>query len=133
MVYQDFKYRGIYWWLFPLLWVEVTCYGAFQFGWILVFNLGGLNGLFILFQVFVLSLYISLKNRKPTNIFQGFFGLGDLLFLLCAAFAFSVTYFIVFYILSLLFAIGITLLLKLSAKERLDKVPLAGYQALMLM
>ncbi|WP_205943064.1 hypothetical protein, partial [Pedobacter frigidisoli] len=99
----------------------------------LVFNLGGLNGLFILFQVFVLSLYISLKNRKPTNIFQGFFGLGDLLFLLCAAFAFSVTYFIVFYILSLLFAIGITLLLKLSAKERLDKVPLAGYQALMLM
>ncbi|RZJ76960.1 MAG: hypothetical protein EOO45_00320 [Flavobacterium sp.] len=132
MFYQDLKYRGIYWWLFPLLFFGLFFYSGIVSGWLNVLEFSLWNSSFVLLQVFLLTLYISLRNRKLTNIFKGYFGMGDLLFLICTACAFSVVNYVVFYVVSLLLSILLTLLLKYAMMYSGEKIPLAGYQSLML-
>jgi hypothetical protein len=75
---QDIRIRAVYWFLFPLVfvlslwyrWQEIT-YDRFQW-----------NGMFILFSLLFLTLYISLKQQQITAIWKGFFSWGDILFLL---------------------------------------------------
>jgi len=133
MAYQDFKYRGIYWWLFPLLCFGLLRYSSITTGWQLVYSAATLNAVFLLVQVVLISLYISVKRGRFTNIFKGFFGLGDLLFLCCTACCFSVMNYVLFYIISLFLTIAFTLGLKFLSVQMKEKIPLAGYQAILLM
>lgn len=132
MAYQDFKFRGIYWWLFPLLFFGLLTYGSMLTGWHSVYSAAAINAVFLLAQVVFLTLYISVKKGRLTNIFNGFFGLGDLLFLCCATCCFSVSNYIFFYILSLFLTIAFTLAFKFFRSQVKDKIPLAGYQAVLL-
>jgi len=132
MFYQDLKFRAIYWWLFPLLFVFLFTYSARTAGWLAVLDFAAWNSLFVLFQVILLTAYISLRSRKFTNIFSGYFGLGDLLFLICIAGSFSLLNFVCFYVVSLLISIMIMLFVHWFSRSNQQKIPLAGYQALLL-
>ncbi|MGN8055115.1 hypothetical protein ACTJKN_02505 [Pedobacter sp. 22163] len=92
----------------------------------------GSNIIFIIVQMFLLTAYVSLRKRKFTNIFKGYFGLGDLLFLLCIAFYFSCLNYIAFYLLSLMIVVVLTLIFSGRNRAEKEKIPLAGYQALFL-
>jgi len=129
MVYQDFKYRGIYWWLFPLLLVLFVLEGYLNISFSDTVKAAAANVFFVLLQVLLLSGYISLKMGRLTNIFKGYLGLGDLLFLVSISFCFSFLNYVLFYLASLMLVILLTLLFR-KAKEQ--KIPLAGYQALLL-
>ncbi len=132
MAWQDFKFRAIYWWLFPLLlvgllWLKID--GGEQAT--IPFNLLT-NGLFLSAQFLLLSLYFSIKERKWVNLFKAYFGLGDLLFLLCLTVYFSFLNYILFYIATLFLVILITVLTRLLSLKANTTIPLAGWQALML-
>jgi hypothetical protein len=133
MAYQDFKYRGIYWWLFPLLCIGLLRYCSITRGWQPVYSAASFNAVFLLVQLVLISLYISVKKRRLTNIFKGCFGLGDLLFLCCAACCFSALNYVLFYIISLFLTITLTLAFRFFQIKVQEKIPLAGYQALLLM
>ena len=73
---------------------------------------------------------MSLKNKSFLNPFQNYFGLGDFLFYIAIAPLFLLQNYILFFILSMLFAIGLQIGLKKFIKEQ--TVPLAGFSALLL-
>jgi len=132
MVYQDFKFRGIYWWLFPLLLLLFVLDVLQRYSFARLAATAGSNMIFIIVQMSLLTSYVSLRRRKFTNIFKGYFGLGDLLFLLCIAFYFSCLNYIAFYLLSLMIVIVLTLIFGKRSRAEKEKIPLAGYQALLL-
>ncbi|KIC01563.1 hypothetical protein OA88_13245 [Flavobacterium sp. JRM] len=73
---------------------------------------------------------MSFKSKKIINPFQHYFGIGDLLFYVSITPLFSQQNYILFFVLSMLFAIGLQLSLKKISTE--ETVPLAGFSALLL-
>lgn len=132
MVYQDFRFRGIYWWLFPLLLMLFVADAVLRSVFVSTVSAAGGNVLFLTVQVLLLSGYVSLRQGRLTNIFRGYLGLGDLLFLLCISFCFSFLNYIAFYLLSLMIVIVLTLIFSGRSRAEKQKIPLAGYQALLL-
>lgn len=128
IAWQDFKYKAVYWWLFLLLLValaiaKIGLTDSSQMSTDLLYN-----SAFLALQMFVLSLYFSFKERKWINIFNGYFGLGDLFFLLSIAPYLSFVNYIFFYLLSLFVAIVLNFF-----KKGNTEIPLAGQQALALL
>lgn len=126
--FQDWRYRkihivlpfvifGITFFLIP-----VKRYDLFE---IVFINTG-----FFLITLSILTLYMSLKSKKFLNPFQHYFGLGDLLFYVAVSPLFLLKNYILFFILSLLFAIILQFGLKKFIKE--ESVPLAGFSSLFL-
>lgn len=130
--YQDFKFRAVYWWVFPLLLTGLGVLAVSDIGWGAVIKHSCQNLVFLFIQMLFLTLYFSFKHKTWLNIFKGYLGLGDLLFLLCISIYFSFGNYIVFYILSLLVVILFSLLVKQVFKVAEQKIPLAGYQAILL-
>lgn len=133
LFYQDMRYRAVYWILFPSLLIVVIILSVRSLGIVsvllnTVYNLG-----FIFIQLFLVSLYFSLKEKKLVNITREHLGWGDVLFLLCVSFYFSPANYVIFYISSL-FLIALTALLLVRGNSRkVLKVPLAGLQSLFFM
>lgn len=73
---------------------------------------------------------MSLKSKKFLNPFEHYFGLGDLLFYVAITPLFLLKNYILYFILSMLFAILMQLGLKKFIKD--ETVPLAGFSALFL-
>ncbi|KAF2342583.1 prepilin peptidase [Flavobacterium tistrianum] len=88
------------------------------------------NTAFFLITLGFLTLYMSLKSKKFLNPFLHYFGLGDLLFYIAISPLFLLKNYILFFILSLVFAIAMQFGLKRIIKE--NTVPLAGFSALFL-
>lgn len=74
---------------------------------------------------------MSLKNKKILNPFENYFGLGDLLFYLAITPLFLLQSYVVFFILSMIFAIVLQIALSKIVKK--ETVPLAGFASLLLM
>jgi hypothetical protein len=89
------------------------------------------NAAFFLVILGLLVLYMSIKNKQFSNPFLNYFGLGDLLFFLCITPLFVLRQFVLFFILSMVFAIGMQLALRRTMKH--ETVPLAGFAALFLL
>lgn len=130
--WQDFKHRGIWWGLLPLLlagfaWKGIQALGAAD--WAAV---SGVNLALVLGQLIVVAFYFSVRNGKLTNILKGYFGLGDLLFFVVAAGAFSTPGFLAWYLAGLtltLIGVGIWFAVR---KPQHFTIPLAGSMALVL-
>ncbi len=90
----------------------------------------GLNIFFLVITLGVLTIYMSLKNKKFLNPFKNYFGLGDLLFYLAISPLFFLYNYILFFVLSMLFAIVIQKIFKKNINQ--NSVPLAGLSALLL-
>lgn len=74
---------------------------------------------------------MSVKNKRYLNPFQNYFGLGDLLFYIAISPLFELKNYILFFIFSMIFAIGLQMGLKKMIQE--NTVPLAGFTALLLL
>lgn len=124
---QDFRYRAISWYAFPLL------------AGLMVFENGHFNLIdstanisFLVVNFLLTTLIISLKNKRYVNLLDSHIGLGDLLMLACMSLYFTPFIFFLFYLSSLLF-IGIAVGVYLSlAKPNNYTVPLAGMQGMLL-
>ncbi|AXB56854.1 hypothetical protein HYN86_09730 [Flavobacterium fluviale] len=88
------------------------------------------NSVFFLITLGFLTLYMSLKSKQFLNPFLHYFGLGDLLFYIAVSPLFLLKNYVLFFILSLVFAILMQFGLKKIIKE--NTVPLAGFTALFL-
>lgn len=122
--YQDVRYRGIHWFVFPLVLA-----GAIMVNWnefdpiVLAYNIG-----FVLFLLLGLTLYLTVKERKFVNITDGYFSLGDILFLLALTPLFSIQWFVIFFT----FGTIVTLIFHLIASmvKPQKTIPYAGYMAI---
>ncbi|MBB2143996.1 hypothetical protein GM921_00735 [Pedobacter sp. LMG 31464] len=129
---QDIKYRAVYWWLFPLLFILLALLG------------GGLHQLsettekfisnlaFLTLQLFLLMIYFAIRHKKIINITKAYLGLGDILFLLVIGIYLSFLNFVLFYVASLMLIIIFELIKSKLLSSRNKKIPLAGYQSLFL-
>ncbi len=129
--YQDLRYRAVYWLAFPPLLVLLLLLAYRDNSPALMMINSGSNLAFLLVQFAALSLYFSLKRKRWVNITRGLLGWGDILFILCLAFYFSLLNFLLFYISSLIVVLLLTGLSFLMNKKAGKKIPLAGMQALL--
>ena len=128
MSIQDFKYRAISWYAFPLLAIFLLIANpAFSLKESVV-NIG-----FIAINYALATALISIKHRRMTNLMKAHIGPGDLLMLLCLAVYFPALLFFLFYLSSLIvIAIG-TGIYMVWYKPKDYTVPLAGLQSAMLL
>jgi hypothetical protein len=126
--FQDWKYRRIHV-ILPLIIFVLSCFilRANQTEFI---NNCVLNLVFFLFTLCLLTIYMSVKNKRFLNPFQNYFGLGDLLFYLAITPLFILKNYIIYFVFSMIFSICLQIGLKKIIKE--DTVPLAGFAALLL-
>jgi len=102
IVYQDFKYKAVSWFLFPVLFVPPLYLGFVQVGWERLWMYFVTNFGFLLIQFLLLIIYLSIKNKKITILTKGYLGLGDILFLIVLCLFFSSVNYILFYLFSLI-------------------------------
>jgi hypothetical protein len=131
--FQDIKYRAISWVLLPGLFILIGIIGAFKvdlviLGWYMV-----INCMFIGFQVLMIAIYLSIKKNKLINLFNGYFGMGDLLFWITLSVLFSPLNFFVFHFFSLLFSIFLFYLIGFFSVSQKRSLPLAGLQSVFLL
>lgn len=126
--FQDWKFRRIHV-ILPLVIFLCSFYIICQ-GNISQFKNIAFNLVFLGLTLGILTTYMSLKNKQFLNPFQNYFGLGDLLFYAAIAPLFVIQNYILFFILSMIFAIGLQMGLKKIITEQ--TVPLAGFSALFL-
>ncbi|MGB3948985.1 MAG: hypothetical protein WBM13_13455, partial [Bacteroidia bacterium] len=132
IVWQDFRYRLISWPLIPLIFISFSAKGFFLKPFIELTNYTIVNICFISLQLAILTLYVSIKNKKITNIINSQLGLGDILFFISITIAFSPFNFILFYISGLIFSLAcyqLFLKIKTSATK---EIPLAGLLSIVL-
>ncbi|WP_062053709.1 hypothetical protein [Aquimarina longa] len=128
IIYQDFKDREVYGFIFPIL---ISLLGILHYQ-----NVVRINFLYtILINIGVLAilmgilyLYTLIKLKRP--FFEEVFGIGDLLFFVALAIGFPTVAFIIILVFSLLFSLVIWLFLKKESKY--DTIPLAGYMSIFL-
>ncbi|WP_161568438.1 prepilin peptidase [Flavobacterium cupreum] len=125
--FQDWKYRRIHV-VLPLAIFLLSLYLIYLKS--LSFQNMLLNTAFFLVTLGILVLYMSLKNKQFLNPFKHYFGLGDLLFYVAVTPLFILPNFIVFFILSMVFALVLQFAFKKVLTEQ--TVPLAGFSALFL-
>lgn len=125
---QDWKYRRIHI-VLPILIFSLSII-LISLKSIVLIKIIILNIVFFLITLSILMIYMSVKSKKFLNPFQHYFGLGDLLFYVAISPLFLLKNYILFFILSLLFAILMQFGLKKIIKEK--TVPLAGFSSLFL-
>lgn len=125
MAKEDMKHRAISVWLFVLAVVALVYLKNDSQGWPIFFNDLMLNLGFLSIQFIALFGYFGIRQRKFVNIFNGYFGEGDLVFLILLATYLSFFNFLVFHIVSLF----LVLILALYLRHKNPKIPLAGGQA----
>lgn len=131
VVVQDFRERMISWYLIPLLFL--------LFSWNALLNAPfkevafgfGVNLAFTAFQLLAITIYFSIKNKKPVNIINTWLGIGDVLLLATLCVAFSPVNYFVFYMGSLLLTIAGFAVYRLF-KGTSATIPLAGAMALVM-
>lgn len=127
MFFQDVKFRHIHF-SFPL--IVFVCSG-----YLLLQKSGGLqiiiyNIVFFLVTLLLLITYMSLKNRQYINPFKNYFGIGDVAFYISITPIFLLNNYIIFFIMSLLFALVMQFIFVKNKKA--STVPLAGFASLLL-
>ncbi len=127
---QDFKYRAISWYLFPVgLGILILHIVHLETGTghirNVLFNTG-----FVILQLSIVTAYFSIKHKRFVNIFNRYFGVGDLLFLWVITLAFSPVNYMVFVIFSLF--MSLTGFLIFTLFKEVEKIPLAGAMAVLL-
>ncbi len=126
---QDIKQRLISAWLIPVLAVllVIRAIGTITLPALVEFFI--INFSFFFLQLFVLTLYVSVKNKKFVNIVNTHLGIGDILFIIIMCIVFSPVNFMFFYIACLLLTLIGVVVYNVKAKQREIEIPLAGAMA----
>ncbi len=128
--FQDFRYRGLSWWIFPFVTLLTILYSIrfVLFKVLLVNSL--VNMVVVAFLLIMVFVYFSLKNKKLTNILNTYIGIGDVLFLLVTTTLFSPVTFLIYINAGFLLSLILFLLGKVSGIQKKTTIPLAGSLAL---
>jgi len=126
---QDFKYRAISWYWLPFVFIALSYNALSNQPYLDILKFSLVNFVFILLQFILLSVYISVKNRRIMNIIDTYIGLGDLLFFVVLVVAFSPFNFMLFFTFSLLITLVGAFAFKLILKNKSNQIPLAGMQS----
>ncbi|MDF3026952.1 MAG: hypothetical protein K0S23_1259 [Fluviicola sp.] len=123
ILYQDFRYREIWWFTPPLLLIS-----GFWYKWdIINWEYFLYNFLFIGVLIGFLVIYVRIRFGS-TNLFKDYFGLGDVLVLLAITPLFGFPFFIYFFTFSTIVSlIGYVLMSLFKAQK---SIPYAGYISL---
>lgn len=124
IIYQDFRYREIWWFTPPLLFISGLIHQWRLLNWEHFF----FNVLFISFVLSFLVVYIRIRFSSK-NLFKEYFGLGDALVLLALTPLFAFPFFIYFFTASTIISLIGFLLTKLLFKSQ-KSIPYAGYISL---
>jgi hypothetical protein len=128
--YEDLRHRAVHWFWFPVLFGTFFLYSVQWLPWKEWLVVLGINLVFLLLQLGLITLYFSLRNKRLEVITQGFLGWGDVLFMVCACACFNLANYMVFHVFSLVFALLSALFIpRLKQKG----IPLAGLQAFLLL
>ncbi len=124
VLYQDFKSRLVYWFLYPIIGILAFAIQLHNLPLsIALTNLGG-NLIFVVLILAISLIYVRFRKLD----FKNTIGVGDILFFLFIAGTFSIVSFFVLFVFSLLFSLILHLVL--SNKKEQSTVPLAGYMSL---
>jgi hypothetical protein len=120
IIWQDLKLRAIHWITLPILFLGLFLLNYPIEMWIVFQNI-----LFIGILMLAVSIYVSLRNKKWTNLTKRYFGLGDILFLT------AITPIAEPYVFMLLFISGtvcslLITLIRMALKPQRN-IPYAGY------
>jgi uncharacterized membrane protein len=122
--YQDMRHRAVMWVLFPVLFCLSIWYDYKNLQWDnLLFNVA-----FIVFLLGALTLYVSIRQKKLTAIWQGFFSWGDILFIVAITPLFEIFQYIYFFTFGTLLVLLLHVLFVRYSKNK--TVPYAGYLSL---
>lgn len=129
---QDFKDRKISLMLFILLavlfcWRSLVIADLKQVAIDASLSIG-----FVFLQLFLLTIYFSLRQKKITNVIDSYLGLGDIVFFFILTFLFSFFWFVIFFIVSMLISLVFFGLLSIMKKNDKLSIPLAGFMSLQL-
>ncbi len=129
--YQDFKFKAVVWYFFPLIFILTFYKGIVDVGIKELFKYFFINLGIIIFQMLALSIYFSVKTRAIINIINKHIGLGDLLFFIVLCTAFSPINFVIFILLNLvLITLTYGIIMIFKSLQNI-KIPLAGFMSLM--
>lgn len=123
--FQDYRDRMVYWFLYPLVGILAFCIQYLKNGFVITLLNAICNLIFILLLLGCSYLYASRVLQKK---FLETMGWGDILLFLALTFCFSPVPFIVLLVFSLIFALGLYMILKSKSLD--NTVPLAGYISL---
>ena len=127
----DLKDRLVRWLLFPILAGALLAlkimvvHGRMDCLLETLINLG-----FLLAQLLLLSAYIAVKQKRWKLLHGQLIGLGDVLFLISAAFYPTLASYLLFYIVSLVIALFLWFVWQAFASRKSKAIPLAGLQAI---
>jgi hypothetical protein len=131
--YQDVKYRGVTWFLFPLLAISLFLLANRFKDLALIFEHTLVNLSILFVQLVLVFTNLIIKHKRFIKNLEDYFGLGDLLYLLVICVYLSPINFFFYYIISLILCLMITYLFVAIKKDnRWIKIPLAGLQSLLL-
>lgn len=134
IAWEDFAERQVHWSYFPILAgaAGVHTYEELHLMQKLAVY-AGCNLAFLIIQFLLLRSYFFIRKTAMVSIIDRKIGWGDILFLLAAAFFFSPMNFISFYLYSLLFSLGVSLLWSTYKRSAFGSIPLAGLQSVFLL
>jgi len=126
ILYQDFKDRMVYWFLYPCIGLLGALIQLLVFPKEVFFLNTIINLVFIAVILIIGGIYMKLVRRK--GFLNESIGSGDILFFIFISFCFPVVSFIVLFVFSLLFSLMIHILIVKESNYK--TVPLAGLMAL---
>jgi hypothetical protein len=133
LIYQDFRDRKISFFSIPLLFFLFLIYSSFFIERQELALFFAVNFSFVLLQILLLIIYLSIKKNKLINITKEHLGLGDILFFFVLTIAFSPVNLMLFFVLSLLLTVLFSMAFNLKKANTFHTtIPLAGYMSLFL-
>lgn len=123
ILYQDFRYREIWWFTPPLLLIGGIWHKWENLHWeYFLFNL-----LFIMLLIGFLVIYVRIRFGS-TNLFKDYFGLGDVFLLLAITPLFGFPFFIYFFTCGTIFSLIGHMVISVFRTQK--SIPYAGYISL---
>ncbi|MDQ3109901.1 MAG: hypothetical protein M3R17_08395 [Bacteroidota bacterium] len=126
LAWQDFRTRRIAWWLLPVLAASIFLAGFASNSAKTIGQNFSINMIFLLIQFLLVWIWFSAKNKRLSRIIDTQIGLGDVLFMICVALAFSPGNFLIFYIGGMILTLISTVLIKIFRQNSVMEIPLAG-------
>ncbi len=128
IAYQDFMYREIYWFLFPLLICFLMIQGYLKYtDFIIYLKICVINMTILVIQLCLLLCYLLFKGQKFKSIINESIGIGDIAMFISCTFAFSTMNYVSFYLSSLIISLLIWSIARSYKITRSELIPLTGF------
>ena len=126
IIWQDFKYRAISWWILPVLVILAIGNALFKMpvsklALSTLYNFG-----IILLQLTIVFAYFFLRGKSFMGILNQYLGIGDIIFLFILCFVFSPVNYIVFCTISFIIVLLFSVILLNVLPKKDNRIPLAG-------